>query len=56
MGDSVKVNSLFVDKSSTEWRNSVKNRIDMSIFHTAICFGAKANSSYGKPEIACADF
>ena len=35
---------------------SVKNNADAIIFHTAICFGAKANSHYGRREIACANF
>ena len=28
--------------------DSVKNHTDVLIFHTAICFGAKANSCYGR--------
>ena len=35
---------------------SVKNNADAIIFHTAICFGAKANSHYGSREIARANF
>ena len=37
-------------------RISVKNHIEMLIFRTAICFGAKANSLYGRREIAFANF
>ena len=36
--------------------NSVKNHIEILIFHTAICFGAKTNSLYGRREIASANF
>ena len=36
--------------------DSVKNNADAIIFHIAICFGAKANSHYGRREIACANF
>ena len=35
---------------------NVKNNADAIIFHIAICFGAKANSHYGRREIACANF
>jgi len=30
------------------WEDSMKNCIDMPIFHTAICFRAKANSYDGR--------
>ena len=40
----------------SEMEGSVKNNADAIIFHTAICFGAKANSHYGSREIACANF
>ena len=33
-----------------------ENIADAIIFHTAICFGAKANSFYGRCEIACVNF
>ena len=35
---------------------SMENIADAIIFHTAICFGAKANSFYGRCEIACVNF
>ena len=35
---------------------NVKNNADAIIFHIAICFGAKANSFYGKSAIAYANF
>ena len=34
----------------------MKNYADALIFHTAICFWAKTNSSAGRREIACANF
>jgi len=34
----------------------MENIADAIIFHTAICFGAKANSFYGRCEIACVNF
>lgn len=34
----------------------MKNYVDTIIFRIAICFWAKANSSYGRREIACANF
>ena len=37
-------------------KNSVKNNADAIIFHIAICFGAKANSFYGRWEITYANF
>jgi hypothetical protein len=40
----------------SEMRNSVKNNADAIIFHSAICFRAKANSYYGRREIAYANF
>ena len=35
---------------------SMENIADAIIFHTAICFGAKADSFYGRCEIACVNF
>ena len=35
---------------------SMENIADAIIFYTAICFGAKADSFYGRCEIACANF
>ena len=36
--------------------SSMENIADAIIFHTAICFRAKANSFYGRCEIACVNF
>ncbi len=35
---------------------SMENIADAIIFHTAICFRAKANGFYGRCEIACVNF
>ncbi len=50
--------SLYKNKyiSICGMEDSVKNNADAIIFHIAICFGAKANSHYGRREIACANF
>ncbi len=35
---------------------SMENIAEAIIFHTAICFRAKANSFYGRCETACVNF